>query len=134
MNWSHLCLGNTISLRCELMLICATESSTLKYKKVTAVMFTLIGKNCLHNYYIKILKISTALTLRENTTLTHLSLGKCGIDVDGVDQLSTCLRNKASLQHLVLNENKIGSHGLTNLGKLSYITESIKRCSKGQVH
>ena len=86
------------------------------------------------NNYIKFeirptrpLTLSAALGLSENTTITHLRLNNCGIGADGVDQLSTCLSNKANLQLLALSRNKIVPNGLTNLGKLNYISIIVSR-------
>ena len=73
-----------------------------------------------YNCQARPLTFSTALALHENTTITHLNLRSCGIGADGWDQLSTCLKNKANLQHLDLSYNEIGSLRITNLGIIIY--------------
>ena len=73
--------------------------------------------NIAETYQTRPCTLSTALVLSENTTITHIDLRKCGIELIGVDQLSTCL---ASLQHLDMSGNEISSKGVTNLGKLNY--------------
>ena len=61
---------------------------------------------------------SIAQALTENTALTHLDLGWCGIDADGIALLSPSLRNKLSLKYLELSGNKFGSKGAECLGRL----------------
>ena len=78
------------------------------------------------------LTISTALALTENSGITHLSLGECGIDDDGVDQFFTYLKS-ANLQYLNLSGNQqIGSNGVTNLGKLKYNGDYSKDILEGK--
>ena len=96
------------------------------------IFFISLSITCIiYNNYVSFLfnkapHTFTALALSENTAITHLKLHRCSIGADGMDPLSTCLKNKANLQHLDLSENyQIGSKGLTNLGKLNYLAKKL---------
>ena len=62
---------------------------------------------------------ATASALRENTVLTELRLGGCGIDAEGTSHLAQALCDITTLRVLNLSYNTVGSQGARHLGKLS---------------
>ena len=62
---------------------------------------------------------ATASALRENTGLTELILGDCGIDPEGISQLAQALHVNTTLRVLELSYNIIDSECAEHLGKLS---------------
>ena len=77
---------------------------------------------------------ATASALRENTGLTELRLGSCGIDAEGLSHLAEALCVNTTLTVLDLSQNTVGSQGAEHLGKLSGgvwgygLTCNIRRC------
>ena len=62
---------------------------------------------------------ATASALKENTSLTELELGGCGIDTEGISHLEQALCVNTTLRVLELSGNTIDSKGAERLGKLS---------------
>ena len=62
---------------------------------------------------------ATASALRENTGLTELGLGECGIDAEGTSHLVQALRVNTTLSVLDLSWNIVDAKSAAHLGKLS---------------
>jgi Ran GTPase-activating protein (RanGAP) involved in mRNA processing and transport len=85
----------------------------------TAIANALHGPHCQsvlltldlsHNKICSEAAISIAMALRENHTLTTVTLNACGIDAAGGTALCGALEVNKTLLHLALRDNRVSSH------------------------